>query len=307
MNILRGLDFQIKNSAVSLGKFDGIHQGHRLLLQEIKKQKDLIPTVFTFDVTAKDREKLQGVTPRKLIYSQEEKQVILSEMGIEREILFPFNEETRCMRAEEFIKDYLVKKIDARFVCVGEDFRFGKDREGNVGMLKKYAQEYDYDIKIFHKLTSGDDIISSTLVRKKIEEGDIKRANELLGKSYFIKGKVIHGKALGRTIDMPTANIVPDAEKVLLPFGVYATTVILDGKVYPAVTNIGKKPTIGEYHVGVESCILGFDKNIYGKDIIVQFHEFLRPEKKFPGIEELKNQMEHDKMEAAKILKKYNF
>ncbi len=193
--------------------------------------------------------------------------------------------------------------MDARFICVGTDFRFGRDRRGNAGMLKAFAAQYGYTVKIFNKMKSEDGIISSTLIRKKIEDGDIKDANTLLGRTYFIEGTVVHGNALGRRLDMPTANIYPWEGKVLLPSGVYASTLVLDGKRYPSVTNIGRKPTVGSDRTVVETCILDFDKDIYGCRIFVEFHEFLRPEKKFPDIMQLKTQMERDKKKAAEILK----
>lgn len=305
MDIIKGLDFKIQNSAVSLGKFDGIHKGHRLLLNEILKHKENIPTVFTFDVKSRDRKPESGMpVTRNVIYSQQEKEFLLNKLGIQREVLFPFNEVTRDMEPEEFIEDFLVGKMDVRFICVGEDFRFGKARRGNVGMLKKYASHYGYDIKIFHKLKSHDEIISSTLVRQKIENGEIKRANELLGENYFIMGEVVHGNKIGRTLNMPTANIVPESDKVLMPSGVYASTVELDGRVYKSVTNVGRKPTVGINAIGVETYIFDFDEDIYGKNIKVNFYEFLRPEKKFPDLTELKNQMGLDKRNAANILKR---
>ena len=195
--------------------------------------------------------------------------------------------------------------MDARFICVGMDFRFGKDRRGTAGMLKAFSSRFGYETKVFNKLSSEDGIISSTLIRKKIEDGDIKRVNELLGRTYFIEGTVVHGNALGRKLDMPTANIFPWEGKVLLPSGVYATTLVLGSRRLPAVTNIGRKPTVGSDRTVVETCILDFKENIYGCDIIVEFHEFLRPEKKFPDIGQLKTQMERDKKHAAEVLKGY--
>lgn len=296
MEILKGLDICIKNSAVSLGKFDGLHRGHRLLLHEILKRKNHVPTVFTFEMSD---------TPQKYIYSQEEKNTVLEEIGIEREVIFPFNEQTRSMEPQEFIRKFLVEKLDVKYICVGEDFHFGKNRQGNVGLLKKYASICGYDIKIFHKLQSDNQIISSTLVRKKLEEGDVFKANELLGRNYFIEGMVVHGNALGRTLDMPTANIIPAPSKILLPSGVYASKVKIedDDKIYRGVTNIGRKPTIGKYDVGVETYLLDFDSDIYGKKITVEFYEHIRPEKKFPGLDELKTQMKKDKEKARHILR----
>jgi len=278
MEILKVMDFEIKNSAVSLGKFDGIHLGHRLLLDEVLGHKELIPTVFTFGI----EDGSKAVPAGKLVYSWEEKKIILEDIGIKRTVLFPFNKETKNMEPEDFIEKFLIEKMDARFICVGTDFCFGKDRRGNAGMLKAYASRYGYTVKIFNKMKSEDGIISSTLIRKKIEDGDIKGANSLLGRTYFIEGTVVHGNALGRRLDM------------------------LGGKRYPSVTNIGRKPTVGSDRTVVETCILDFEKDIYGCHILVEFHEFLRPEKKFPDIMQLKTQMERDKRKAAEILRSYS-
>ncbi len=305
MEILRGIDFEIKNSAVSLGKFDGIHLGHRLLLNEVLRHKEFIPSVFTFDISNSINSGREQTAKGRFIYSENEKQTMLKSLGIKRTVIFPFNNETKSMEPEDFIEKILVERMDARFICVGMDFRFGKDRRGTAGMLKAFSSRFGYETKVFNKLSSEDGIISSTLIRKKIEDGDIKRVNELLGRTYFIEGTVVHGNALGRKLDMPTANIFPWEGKVLLPSGVYATTLVLGGRRLPAVTNIGRKPTVGSDRTVVETCILDFKENIYGCDIIVEFHEFLRPEKKFPDIGQLKTQMERDKKHAAEVLKGY--
>ncbi len=297
MQILCNLDWKISNSAVSLGKFDGIHLGHRLLLDEILRRGDSTPTVFTFALDADGK--------RGYIYSEREKEIILKDLGIKRVVLFPFDDETKKMEPEDFIEKILVEKMGAEFICVGEDFRFGRNRRGNVGTLKAFASRCGYEVKVHRKLKSGDDVVSSTLIRKKLENGDIKQANEFLGRPYFIEGEVIHGNALGRRLDMPTANIVPDEGKTLPPSGVYATTVMCGAERFPAVTNIGRKPTVGVNRIGVETSIINFDKDIYGKRIIVQFHEFIRDEKKFPDIGHLKNQMEIDKKKAMEILRAY--
>ncbi len=305
MEILKGMDLKLEKSAVSLGKFDGIHLGHRLLLNEVLKHKELIPTVFTFE-TGIYKENNNVMPPKKLIYSGKEKEMVLEDMGIKRAVLFPFNKETKNMEPENFIEKFLVEKMDARFICVGTDFCFGKDRRGNAGMLKAFSARYGYTVKIFNKMASEDGIISSTLVRKKIEEGDIKSANALLGRNYFIEGTVVHGNALGRRLGMPTANIFPWEGKVLLPPGVYASVLVFDGRRYPSVTNIGRKPTVGSDRTVVETCILDFEKDIYGSNIYVEFYEFLRPEKKFPDIVQLQTQMVRDKKRAAEILRNYN-
>lgn len=297
MEIYSGLDFTIKNSAVSLGKFDGIHRGHRLLLQQILQQDGLIPTVFTFGAAQGN-----GIMPGQQIYSKGEQQMILEGLGIKREVIFPFNEETKNISAEDFIRDILIQKMDARYICVGEDFHFGKKRQGDVDMLSHFADQYGYQLQVLPKLTCDDENISSTRIRWELSTGKLDKVNELLGAPYFICGEVVHGNALGRTIGMPTANIMPEQGKVLPVFGVYATTVLVEGRVYAGVTNIGLKPTVGAEHATVETTLLDFSGDLYGKQIVVSFHHFLRREKKFAGLPQLREQMEKDKMQAQRLL-----
>ncbi|MDO4166132.1 MAG: bifunctional riboflavin kinase/FAD synthetase [Eubacteriales bacterium] len=301
MEILRGIDFHIRNSAVSLGKFDGIHKGHRLLLQEILQTESLVPTVFTFESGSKPGD--GAVAYRSQIYDQREKDLILESLGMKREVLFPFHEGTRQMSPQDFIRQILCEAMDARLICVGEDFRFGKDRAGDVNMLKQFASVYGYQVKVIPKLQEAGDVISSTRIRNLLQKGELSCANRLLGEPFFFCGEVVHGNALGRTMQMPTANMIPGSEKVLPPTGVYATTVVVKGVEYKAVTNLGYKPTVGSAQVGVESCLLDFDQDIYGQQIQVRFHRFLRNEQKFADMEALHRQMEQDKRQAADALR----
>ncbi len=292
MEIITGLDFRLKNSSISLGKFDGIHRGHRFLLERVTGQKESVPTVFTFETSPSVSK----------IYTQKEKDWILGRLGIRREVIFPFNEITRKMSPEEFIEKILVEKMDVKYICVGKDFRFGRNREGDIHTLEAYQEKYHYLVESFPKLTCDDEVISSTRVRSLMESGALPMVNELLGAPYFVQGEVLHGNALGRRLNMPTANILPDGEKKLLPYGVYVTTVQVKGTYYHGVTNIGKKPTVGEYAVGVETYLMDFHQNIYGEEIQVFFHEFIRPEKKFESVEALRRQVEQDKETARGIL-----
>ena len=213
MEIIKGLDFKIENSAVSLGKFDGFHRGHRLLLDRILEPPKLHATVFTFD----------GILNGKQIYLEEEKRSLLERLGVEREVLFPFSEKTRSMTPETFIREMLVERMDAKLICVGEDFHFGKDRRGDVDMLSKYAPQYGYELCVFPKIKEDGEVISSTRIRGELAQGRIEKANRLLGDPYFVRGEVVHGNALGRTIGMPTANLLPGEQKLLPAYGVYAT------------------------------------------------------------------------------------
>lgn len=291
MEIIKGLDFKIENSAVSLGKFDGFHRGHRLLLDRILEHPKFHATVFTFD----------GILNGKQIYLEEEKRSLLERLGVEREVLFPFSEKTRSMTPETFIREMLVNRMDAKLICVGEDFHFGKDRRGDVDMLSKYAPQYGYELCVFPKIKEDGEVISSTRIRGELAQGRIEKANRLLGDPYFVRGEVVHGNALGRTIGMPTANLLPGEQKLLPAYGVYATRVEADGKIYGGVTNVGVKPTIGADRANVETTLLHFDGDLYGKQITVYFLEFLRPEQRFDSLEELKAQMSRDKAKAEKI------
>lgn len=298
MKIITGLDFTLKNSSVSLGKFDGIHLGHRFLLQEVLQQKQLQPTVFTFENTASASK----------IYTQREKDRILEQMGISQEVIFPFNEATKGMSPEEFIRKILIERMDVKHICVGTDFRFGRNREGDIHTLETYQEKYGYSLTTVPKLKDAQgDTISSTTIRSLLENGQLERANELLGAPYFIMGCVCHGNALGRRLAMPTANLVAEPDKKLLPYGAYVTTVLAGDKMYGGLTNIGRKPTVGRCAVGIETYIMDFSEEIYGKEIQVFFHAFLRPEKKFENIEMLQRQLERDKLAARDFFAKKGY
>jgi riboflavin kinase/FMN adenylyltransferase len=295
MDIIKGLDFHIKNSAVSLGKFDGIHRGHRLLLEHILAEETLHPTVFTF----------QGILSGSRIYSEKEQSALLAQIGMEREILFPFCEETKSMLPEQFIREILQQKMDAKLICVGEDFRFGKGRQGDVSLLSRLSGECGYRLVVLPKMKWQDEVISSTRIRKNLQEGRLDEANALLGEDYFVLGEVVHGNALGRTVGMPTANIVPPQDKLLPCFGVYATTIKVDENCYKGVTNVGVKPTVGADRPTVETTLFDFEGDLYGKEIQVTFRDFLRTEKKFDTLQQLQEQMKRDRQQAATLLSAY--
>lgn len=293
MEIQRGLDFHMQNSVVSLGKFDGIHRGHRLLLEQILKEEGN-STVFTF-------EGMQG----EQIYTEEEKRLILQQMGIQREVIFPFTEENKKMSPEQFVHEILWDKMDARFICVGEDFRFGSKRAGDVQYLRNACKERGCRLHVYPKLEDEQRVISSTVIRELIREGDMKRAAKLLGEPWFFLGMVQHGRALGRDMGMPTANIVPQEGKILPPYGVYTARVIIHGETYYGVTNVGKKPTVDGTAVGLETSIFEFDRDIYGEQIIVQLLQFQRSERKFDSLEALQKQMQTDKKQAMDNAKEW--
>lgn len=284
-----------QETAVTLGKFDGFHLGHQLLLDEVisYKKKGLISIVFTFlTVNQLRTDAIEGN-----ILSENERIELLESYGIDIMISYPFDEEMRCMPAEVFVKDILCDKLHAKKIIVGEDFCFGYKRLGNVKLLQELSDKYGFEVIVFEKLSLHGETVGSTAIRQALKEGKIEMANEFLGRNYQIEGKVVYGNQIGRKLlNMPTANVYPEADKLLPPNGVYVTTVTVDGNDYKGITNIGYKPTIGgESTPGVETYLFDFDDNLYGKNIVVKFYTFERGECKFNGLEELKEQMQKDK------------
>lgn len=284
-----------QETAVTLGKFDGFHLGHQLLLNEVisYKKNGLIPVVFTF-LTANQ---LRTDSIEGNILSEKERVEFLDRYGIDMMISYPFDDEMRCMPAEIFIGEILCQKLHAKKIVVGEDFCFGYKRLGNVKLLQELSEKYGYEVIVFEKLALHGEMVGSTAIRQALKEGQIEKANEFLGRNYQIEGEVVYGNQIGRKLlNMPTANIYPEVDKLLPPNGVYVTTVTYEGKDYKGITNIGYKPTIGgESTPGVETYLFDFDENLYGKNIVVNFFTFERGECKFNGLDELKEQMQKDK------------
>ena len=288
------VDFQIEeDTVISLGKFDGIHRGHELLMERLaeKKREGLKAAIFTFDIPP--RRNVQHVEA-KVLTTNEEQMHIFEEMGIDYLIECPFTEEVMHMEPEDFIR-MLVERLHVKCIVAGEDFRFGHNRRGDYRMLQEYAGKLGYEALILTKMKEDARDISSTFVREEIAAGNIEKANHLLGYRYFVKGMVKHGNQIGRTIGIPTINLIPPDEKLLPPFGVYVSEVAIGEERYQGVTNVGCKPTIeGNNPVGVETYLLDFHENVYDRIVTVEFISKIRAEHKFENIEALKEQMEND-------------
>lgn len=295
MNIISTSDFTLKNTVVCLGKFDGVHAGHRQLLSCVRnecKSHGYQSAVFTFQMHPNT---LFSTDRQKLLTTSEEKEGILKKEGMDVMIAYPFTEKTAAMEAEEFVEMVLFKRCNAKMIVVGEDFCFGKNRKGNVKLLKELSSIYDYELRAIKKVELNGEVVSSTRIRKYIQAGELTQANELLCEPYQFQGEVVKGNQLGRTLDMPTANLIPREDKLLPPYGVYASTVLLDGSLYTGITNVGMKPTIaGEKKAGVETNLFATLPMFYGSRITVYLHKFIRPEMKFSSIEALKEQMAKD-------------
>ncbi len=295
MNYITSEDFSLKHSAVALGKFEGIHRGHQLLLSEIKKQetKHMNSVVFTFDMPPGSA--LSGDHAFRQIYTKDERHTILKNLGMDVLIEYPFTREFASLSPEAFIKDILVGKVGAEVVVVGTDFRFGKKRSGGISDLKRLSDSLGYQLIVKEKLQEDREDISSSRIRSLLAEGKMEEVLKLLGRPYSIAGKVVHGRALGRTIQIPTVNQRIDPVKLTPPNGVYVSCVHLEDELFYGITNIGVKPTIeGESEKGVETYIFDFDRDVYGKEITVDFLHYCRPEMRFDSVGMLKEQMLRD-------------
>ena len=227
--------------------------------------------------------------------STEEKRQIFESLGIDILVEFPLTYETAATPKEVFVEEILVKRLNAGFIVAGTDLSFGKNGEGNSDFLIEESRKFNFEVEIIDKISYKGEIISSTLVRKAIAEGDVKKAHFMMGNPYFVQGIVQKGNQLGRTIGFPTVNLVAEEEKLLPPNGVYKTEVIVDGRIFEAITNVGCKPTVTDNEqIFIESYLYNFRENIYGKRIEVHFLEFMRQEQKFDSIEELKKQLQKD-------------
>lgn len=288
-------------SAVTLGKFDGLHRGHQKLIQCIQshKKEQYKTVIFTFDVPPRSH---MLHTPPKFLLTYEERRELAQNFGVDILAECPFTDELMHMEPEQFVKEYLVDRLHVGFLAVGPDFRFGHGRRGTPQMLSELGEIYDFQVEVLEKEKDGSRDISSTYVREEMEKGNIEKVNHLLGYTYFTRGEIVHGRQLGRTIGIPTANLIPPDMKKLPPNGVYVTESLIGGKLYQGVTNVGYKPTVKENFLGVETYLFCCDEDLYGQEAEVRFHHYLRPETKFASLGELKQQLDKDVENSLSIL-----
>lgn len=296
------MEFRLKNTAVSLGKFDGVHLGHRLLIERIiqEKSKGLLSVVFTFSLHPMS---LFSDKELELIDTEAEKIKKLDKLGVDVLISYPFTQETANTEPEEFVRKILVEQLDVKLIVVGSDYRFGKKRKGDVDLLQKLSKQYGYEVIVYEKLKIEEHTVSSTLIRNEIAMGNMEFVQELLGEPVLIEGEVVYGNQLGRTIDVPTVNQLVPEKKLMPPNGVYASRVHIDDQIYYGVTNVGYKPTVTKEKIkGVETHIFDFQGNLYGKTIEVELLHYIRPERRFASLEELKKQIQQDSASARAYL-----
>ncbi|MBD5544482.1 MAG: bifunctional riboflavin kinase/FAD synthetase [Lachnospiraceae bacterium] len=281
-----------EETAVAIGKFDGIHLGHRTLLQKILEAKNLGLKAAVFTFTPSPGTYFTG-KPVEEITTREEKRTMFAKMGIDYLIEYPFDKETANLLPEDFVNHILLCNMSARLIAAGKDVSFGLGGKGDAGLLEKLGREKGFATKIIPKICYEGKVISSTYLRNVIKEGNMELAGALMGEPYFLEGIVVKGKQLGRTMGMPTVNLLPAEEKLLPPKGVYFSTVEYEGKLYRGVTNIGRKPTVGGKNpIGAETYIYDFSKMLYGESIRVRLLHYERAERKFESLLQLKEAIE---------------
>ena len=276
---------KLTKSAVTLGKFDGIHRGHRKLIRTIlerKKEYGELAVVMAF------------ISDRQTILTSEERQTYLEKMGVDVLLECPLNDEIKHMKAENFIRQILKGDLQAECVVVGEDFRFGYERRGTPELLQKFGEKYEYETVVISKEMEGNRKVSSTYIREELKKGNMEKIQDLLGRPFCVSGIIEHGRGLGHRDFFPTANIIPPKSKLMPPNGVYVTMSHFEDGDYPGITNVGYKPTVGESFLGVETNLFDCDLDLYGRECTVDFYKYTRPEQKFTSFEALKAQIRKD-------------
>ena len=284
----------------ALGFFDGVHLGHQALIKacvRLAAEQNAIPAAITFD---RHPQSLFSRAVPLLINTSTDRAYLLQQQGIAQITVLPTTKDVMSTQWGRFLED-LVCDGGAGFVC-GEDFRFGHRGEGNAEKLLHFCAAHGYPCEIVPEQQVDGIRVSSTHIRKLLEAGDVATGARFLGHPHILSGKVATGRQLGRTMGIPTANISIPKEVIVPKCGVYACFAEVDGQKYPAVTNIGSRPTVGGHEIRAESWLLDFFGDLYGKNLTLEFYAFLRPEQKFASLEELKTQIHADAAKTRQIL-----
>ena len=306
MNVVNGIENYKADSKsiLTIGTFDGVHLGHQKIINSLvtnAKQKSLQANILTF--FPHPRMVLQKESNLKLIDTLEEKQNLLSELGIDNLIVQPFSKEFSKLTAIEFTRDILVDELGMSALMIGYDHRFGKNREASVEDLIRYGQSYNFEVTVIPAQDISTITVSSTKIRDAIRISNFKKVNQFLGRPYELNGEVIKANGVGRTIKYPTANIeIKETYKLIPPKGVYLVKIYLGENEFSGMMNIGNRPTINGLNETIEIHIFDFDKDIYGKNLKVCFLQKIRKEKKFDSLTSLKNQLKKDEENCKRIL-----
>ena len=274
-----------RSCALTIGKFDGLHRGHRMLIENVvheAAERGILSAVLSFEMTP------------EVLLTRTEKAELLEKAGVDLFLCVPFSASVIRMEAGAFVRQVILDGLHAAHVCMGEDFRFGYHRAGSAAFLSEEAEKYGFSVHVAPSLQEEGRKVGSSWIKELLKEARIEEVNHLLGYEYFLTGEVIHGRELGRTLGVPTANIVPEKEKLLPPFGVYFTRSLIGGRICPGITNIGCKPTVNGTFAGAETYLYDTSGDLYGEQQKISLLRFLRPEVRFPSVEALKEQLMKD-------------
>jgi len=295
-----------KESILTIGTFDGVHIGHNKILTKLveeSKKNNLSSLIMTF--FPHPRMVLQKSQEIKMIDTIDEKIHLFEKTGVDNLIIQPFDENFSKIRAKEFVEEILVKKLKIKYIIIGYDHRFGKDREASVDDLKKFGLNYMFTVEEIAAQEIHSIAISSTKIRNAILKGEIKKCNEYLGRNFMLTGEVVYGDGLGKKINFPTANIkIPETYKIIPKNGVYLVKAIINSEIYFGMMNIGVRPTIGGKNKSLEIHFFNFKDNIYNKTISVEIICKIRDEEEFSSIDELKIQLKKDEQFCLKLINK---
>lgn len=295
-----------RQSVVTIGTFDGVHIGHKAILKRVvttAARENLESVVLTF--FPHPRMVLQQNVDIKLLNTIEERTQLLEQTGLDHLVIHPFTHAFSRLTALEYVRDILVNCLRAKKIIIGYDHRFGRNRNADIDDLREFGNEFHFEVEEISAREIDDVAVSSTKIRKALAAGQIEVANEYLGYPFMVSGKVVKGKAIGRTINYPTANLqVKETYKMIPKNGVYVVQSTIDGKNCFGITSIGTNPTVGGTAKTIETHFLDFDGDLYGREITVGFLKYIRDEANFPSVERLRQEIARDEIFAKHFLKK---
>ncbi len=297
----------LRRAVITIGTFDGVHSGHRHIIEQLQETAaacDGETVIITFD--PHPREVLQpGGPPVMLLTTLDEKIELLARHGIDHVVIVPFTKEFSELSARAYLEEFLIEKFNPHTIIIGYDHRFGHNREGGLELLEAEQNRYGFQLVEIPQQVVHDLAVSSTKIRKSLQDGNIQLANELLGYPYFLEGKVVHGDKMGRQLGYPTANIeLPDHRKLIPAQGIYAIKVHLEKQSSPlnGVMSIGTRPTFNGVDLRLEAHIFDFSQEIYDKSLRVEMISYIRANLKFDNIQDLIVQMDKDSLAAKSVL-----
>ena len=306
MHIFRSIDEiteKLPNAVVTIGNFDGVHLGHREIFRRVKREAAALGGVSLVITFIPHPIKMLGVHKGlRLINTYAEKELLLEASGIDYLLIIPFTAEFASISAERFVRDILVGAIGVRKLIIGYDYAFGKNRQGDVAMLRHMGDDLGFTVDVLEPIALSGLVYSSTAVRRMIAEGDVRGVVRLIGRHFSVGGTVVHGKQRGKGLGFPTANLQTDKELIPKP-GVYAVKVKVDDATYDGACNIGDNPTFGNGSLSIEVFIFDFDGDIYGREVRLYFVDRIRDEVTFPNPQALQEAIARDVARCREILR----